>query len=286
RMLDMGFIHDIRRVIALLPKGASRQNLLFSATFSREIKNLSKGLLNDPKHIEVAAKNATADKIEQLVYPVDKSRKRALLSHLISSKKWGQVLVFSRTKHGANKLCDQLIKDGLSAAAIHGNKSQGARTRALSEFKRGDVQVLVATDIAARGLDINQLPHVVNYELPNVPEDYVHRIGRTARAGNSGEAISLVSNDEVAFLRDIERLLNRKLPSVTLEGYEPTEAVKLVALPKKQKNQSRPGKGKFNDSVKRRKPKISNSKTAKPKKAKFKGAKSKSRKQPAMQRAA
>jgi len=226
RMLDMGFIHDIRKVLALLPDNGARQNLLFSATFSDEIKQLAGRLLNRPELIEVARRNATADRIEQVVHPVDKNRKRELLSHMIGSRDWRQVLVFSRTKHGANRLAQQLEKDGLSAAAIHGNKSQGARTRALAGFKRGDVRVLVATDIAARGLDIDQLPHVVNYELPNVPEDYVHRIGRTGRAGKEGAAVSLVCVDEHKLLRDIERLLKREISKVVLEGYEPDPAIR------------------------------------------------------------
>ncbi len=226
RMLDMGFIHDIRKVLALLPSNASRQNLLFSATFSSDIKQLANRLLNNPELIEVAQRNTTAERIEQIVYPVDKGRKRELLSHLIGEQNWRQVLVFTRTKHGANRLAQQLEKDGLTAAAIHGNKSQGARTRALAGFKNGDVRVLVATDIAARGLDIDQLPHVVNFELPNVPEDYVHRIGRTGRAGNEGEAISLVCIDEHKLLRDIERLLKRKIPSTVLDGYEPDPNIK------------------------------------------------------------
>jgi ATP-dependent RNA helicase RhlE len=286
RMLDMGFIHDIRKVIAQLPKGVKRQNLLFSATFSREIKNLSKGLLNNPKHIEVAAQNATADKIEQLVYTVDKSKKRALLSHLIGSKDWKQVLVFTRTKHGANKLCDQLCKDGLGAAAIHGNKSQGARTRALAEFKQGKVRVLVATDIAARGLDISQLPHVVNYELPNVPEDYVHRIGRTARAGNSGEAVSLVSNDERGLMRDIERLLKRKIPARILEGYEPEESSQLIQLPSKQTKQKGAGKVRDNEVRKQRKPKRGKPRLGNSSKGKSGGAKPKARVHSSIRRAA
>jgi ATP-dependent RNA helicase RhlE len=219
RMLDMGFIHDIKKVLALLPK--QRQNLLFSATFSDEIKALADGLLNKPELIEVARRNATADTISQKVYGVDRERKRELLSHLIKKHQWFQVLVFMRTKHGANRLAEQLEKDGISAMAIHGNKSQGARTRALSEFKDGKLQVLVATDIAARGIDISELPHVVNYELPNVPEDYVHRIGRTGRAGSSGEAISLVCVDEHKFLADIERLIKRKLPRESVAGFEP-----------------------------------------------------------------
>lgn len=221
RMLDMGFIHDIRKVLALLPENGKRQNLLFSATFSKDIKQLANRLLNNPELIEVAQRNATADRIDQVVHPVDKRRKRELLSHMIGSRDWRQVLVFTRTKHGANRLAQQLEKDGLRAAAIHGNKSQGARTKALAGFKNGEVRVLVATDIAARGLDINQLPHVVNFELPNVPEDYVHRIGRTGRAGNEGEAVSLVCVDEHKLLADIERLLKKDIPSVVLEGYEP-----------------------------------------------------------------
>ena len=221
RMLDMGFIHDIRRVLALLPENGARQNLLFSATFSDEIKQLANRLLNRPELIEVGRRNTTAEGIAQTVHPVDKHRKREMLSHMIGSRNWRQVLVFTRTKHGANRLAEQLERDGLRAAAIHGNKSQGARTRALAEFKSGEVRVLVATDIAARGLDIDQLPHVVNYELPNVAEDYVHRIGRTGRAGNEGEAVSLVCVDEHQFLRDIERLLKREIPKVVLEGYEP-----------------------------------------------------------------
>ena len=219
RMLDMGFIHDIKKILALLPK--KRQNLLFSATFSDEIKSLADGLLNKPALIEVARRNATAETISQKVYGVDRERKRELLSHLIKKHQWYQVLVFMRTKHGANRLAEQLEKDGISAMAIHGNKSQGARTRALSEFKDGKLQVLVATDIAARGIDITELPHVVNFELPNVPEDYVHRIGRTGRAGAEGEAISLVCVDEHKFLADIERLINRKLPRESVPGFEP-----------------------------------------------------------------
>jgi ATP-dependent RNA helicase RhlE len=232
RMLDMGFIHDIRKVLALLPKNGARQNLLFSATFSDDIKQLADRLLNSPELLEVARRNTTAERIEQVVHPVDKSRKRELLSHMIGSQNWRQVLVFTRTKHGANRLAQQLEKDGLSAAAIHGNKSQGARTRALAGFKSGEVRVLVATDIAARGLDIDQLPHVVNYELPNVPEDYVHRIGRTGRAGNEGLAVSLVCVDEDKLLRDIERLLKRQIPKVVLEGYEPDPTIKPEPLQK------------------------------------------------------
>ncbi|MEO0350582.1 MAG: DEAD/DEAH box helicase [Cyanobacteria bacterium P01_A01_bin.15] len=226
RMLDMGFIHDIRKVLTLLPQQQYRQSLLFSATFSKDIKRLAGNLLNQPKLIEVAVQNATADGIQQVIYPVDKSRKRELLSHMIGSRNWRQVLVFTRTKHGANRLAQQLEKDGLSAAAIHGNKSQGARTRALAAFKSGKVRVLVATDIAARGLDIAQLPHVVNYELPNVAEDYVHRIGRTGRAGSEGEAVSLVCVDEHKLLRAIERLLRQDIPKLVLPGYEPDPRIK------------------------------------------------------------
>ena len=219
RMLDMGFIHDICKILALLPK--QRQNLLFSATFSSEIKQLAGGLLNAPELIEVARRNTAAEGVVQVVHQVDKSRKRELLSYLIGSQNWKQVLVFTRTKHGANRLSGQLEKDGLSATAIHGNKSQGARTKALADFKKGTVRVLVATDIAARGLDIDQLPCVVNFELPNVSEDYVHRIGRTGRAGHDGKAVSLVSSDEHKLLSDIEKLLQRKLDKAVIEGYEP-----------------------------------------------------------------
>lgn len=226
RMLDMGFIHDIRKLLAMMPGNGKRQNLLFSATFSGEIKQLANQLLNQPELIEVARCDATAARIKQVIHPVDKTRKRELLSHLIGSQNWHQVLVFTRTKHGANRLAQQLEKDGLTAAAIHGNKSQGARTRALAGFKSGDVQVLVATDIAARGLDIDQLPHVVNFELPNVPEDYVHRIGRTGRAGSEGEAVSLVCVDELKLLHDIEHLLKTEIPKMTLEGYAPDPSIK------------------------------------------------------------
>ncbi len=219
RMLDMGFIHDIRKVLARLPK--KRQNLMFSATFSDEIKTLAAGLLNTPESIEVAARNATADTVSQMVHPVDRDRKRELLTHLIRTHQWFQVLVFTRTKHGANRLAEQLAKDGIPAMAIHGNKSQNARTRALAEFKSGKLQVLVATDIAARGIDISELPQVVNYDLPNVPEDYVHRIGRTGRAGSPGQALSLVCVDEESFLADIERLIRRRLPRQVVPGFEP-----------------------------------------------------------------
>ena len=224
RMLDMGFIHDIRRVLAKLP--AKRQNLLFSATFSDEIKALAGKLLHNPASVEVARRNTASEQIEQSVHFVDKKRKRELLSQMIGEGDWKQVLVFTRTKHGANHLAEQLNKDGITAAAIHGNKSQGARTRALADFKDSKIRVLVATDIAARGLDIDQLPHVVNYELPNVPEDYVHRIGRTGRAERTGEAISLVCVDEHKLLRDIERLLKREIPRIALPGYDPDPTIK------------------------------------------------------------
>jgi ATP-dependent RNA helicase RhlE len=224
RMLDMGFIRDIRKILALLPK--QRQNLLFSATFSDEIKELADGLLHSPTLIEVARRNTAAELVTQVIHPVDRERKRELLSHLIRSNDWRQVLVFMRTKHGANRLAEQLGKDGIHAAAIHGNKSQGARTQALADFKKGAVRVLVATDIAARGLDIDQLPHVVNFELPNVPEDYVHRIGRTGRAGKEGEALSLVCVDERDYLRDIERLLKREIPKAVVAGFEPDPSIK------------------------------------------------------------
>jgi ATP-dependent RNA helicase RhlE len=218
RMLDMGFIHDIKRVLALLPK--NRQNLLFSATYSKEIRKLADGLLKNPAQIEVARRNATVKTISQKVYPVAKTRKRELLSNLIREGEWRQVLVFTRTKHGANKLTRQLNSDGVSAVAIHGNKSQSARTRALADFKSGQVRTLIATDIAARGLDIERLPHVVNYELPNVPEDYVHRIGRTGRAGECGMALSLVSQEEGKLLNGIQRLLKKEIEVEEIPGYQ------------------------------------------------------------------
>ncbi|AXA91619.1 DEAD/DEAH box helicase [Massilia sp. YMA4] len=219
RMLDMGFIRDIRKVLAALPP--KRQNLLFSATFSDEIKALADGLLDNPATIEVARRNSTVEIIAQKIHPVDRDKKHPMLSHLIRTHQWTQVLVFTRTKHGANKLVEQLGADGIGAMAIHGNKSQSARTRALSEFKDGTLQVLVATDIAARGIDIDQLPHVVNYDLPNVPEDYVHRIGRTGRAGAKGEAVSLVCVDEHDMLKDIEKLIKQTLPREVIPGFEP-----------------------------------------------------------------
>ncbi|WP_166256587.1 DEAD/DEAH box helicase [Marinobacter salicampi] len=241
RMLDMGFIRDIRKILALLP--AKRQNLMFSATFSGEIRKLAEGMLNNPVLIEVAVRNATADKVEQTVYPVDQSQKSALLSQLVTHNNWQQVLVFTRTKHGANRLTQKLEKDGITAAAIHGNKSQGARTRALHEFKQGTVRVLVATDIAARGLDIKQLPQVVNFELPNVPEDYVHRIGRTGRAGESGHALSLVSADEGKMLAGIERLIKKELPRKIVEGFEPSGRMSAAPKPAQRSNSGRGGNG-------------------------------------------
>lgn len=223
RMLDMGFIRDIRKILALLPK--QRQNLLFSATFSDEIRELAKGVLHHATEVSVAARNTTADRVEQAVHLVPQSHKRDVLSHIIRESGWHQVLVFTRTKHGANRLAEKLVKDGLSAAAIHGNKSQAARTRALEGFKQGKVSVLVATDIAARGLDIDQLPQVVNFELPNVPEDYVHRIGRTGRAGAAGAAISLVDQDEIKYLRAIERLIKKPIPQLPAPtGWTPSPA--------------------------------------------------------------
>ena len=224
RMLDMGFIRDIRQIIKHLP--SKRQNLLFSATFSTEIRDLANKLLDHPAEIQVAQRNTTADRIEQRVYPVDKARKRELLSDLIGRGNWQQVLVFTRTKHGANRLEKQLNQDGISADAIHGNKGQGARTKALREFKSGKIRVLVATDIAARGLDIDKLPHVVNFELPHVAEDYVHRIGRTARAGQDGTAISLVCVDELKLLSGIEKLLKRDLPKEYVPGFEVDKRIK------------------------------------------------------------
>ena len=241
RMLDMGFIPDIKRILALLPK--ERQSLLFSATFSDEIKTLADGLLNKPALIEVARRNSTVEVIAQKIHPVDRNRKAEMLTHLIGTHNWFQVLVFTRTKHGANRLAEQLEKSGIVAMAIHGNKSQGARTKALSGFKDGSVRVLVATDIAARGIDIDQLPQVVNYELPNVPEDYVHRIGRTGRAGSEGAAVSLVDAEEMGYLKDIERLIKRGIARVEVEGFVPPErpAGHLPERDDRPPRQGRPG---------------------------------------------
>jgi ATP-dependent RNA helicase RhlE len=238
RMLDMGFIHDIKKLMKLMP--TKRQTLLFSATFSPEIKTLASGLLKNPVLVEVARQNKTADQISQVVHFVDKRRKRELLSQLIKIKDWRQVLVFTRTKHGANKLTKALQESGISAAAIHGNKSQGARTKALASFKANEIRVLVATDIAARGLDIDQLPHVVNYELPNVPEDYVHRIGRTGRAGQSGEAVSLVCIDEHKLLRDIEKFIKFEIEKVDIPAFRPDPNIQAEPI------QNGRGKGRSN----------------------------------------
>ena len=241
RMLDMGFIHDIRKILALLPK--RRQNLMFSATFSPDIRALAKGLVNDPVEVDVSPRNTTTELVTQWIAPVDKKRKPALLTHLIQEHNWYQVLVFSRTKHGANRLAKQLEGSGIEAAAIHGNKSQNARTRALADFKSGKIRALVATDIAARGLDIEQLPQVVNVDLPNVPEDYVHRIGRTGRAGATGQAISLVSADEFQQLTDIERLTQQQLERKIVAGFEPGEPLP-AARPLQAPKRKRPKKPK------------------------------------------
>ncbi len=240
RMLDMGFIRDIRKIIALVP--SKRQTLLYSATFSDEIKALANGLLDNPGSIEVARRNTASELVEQSVHLVPQGHKKDLLAHLIRRHNWQQVLVFTRTKHGANKLAEKLVKENIPAAAIHGNKSQGARTRALAQFKDGTLQVLVATDIAARGIDIDQLPQVVNFELPNVPEDYVHRIGRTGRAGSTGAAVSLVDAEEMGYLRDIERLIKRGIARVEVEGFVPP-ATPAGALPERDSRPPRPGRG-------------------------------------------
>jgi ATP-dependent RNA helicase RhlE len=236
RMLDMGFLRDIKRVLALIPD--KRQNLLFSATFSKEIKKLAQEFLHRPVLVEATPENTTAELVKQRAYRVDKGRKTALIIKIISEGDWSQVLVFTRTKHGANRLSEKMVKSGITAAAIHGNKSQGARTKALAGFKSGEIRVLVATDIAARGLDIPLLPHVVNFELPNVPEDYVHRIGRTGRAGASGEALSLVSADEIEYVRGIERLLGETLKTEIVEGFEPSNAPseKVERAPQQRRN--------------------------------------------------
>jgi ATP-dependent RNA helicase RhlE len=253
RMLDMGFIRDIKKIIALLPK--QRQNLLFSATFSPDIRALAKGMVNNPLEISVNAENSTAEKVTQWLTAVDKKRKPAVLTHLIKENNWQQVLVFTKTKHGANKLTQYLEAEGLTAAAIHGNKSQGARTKALASFKDGKVQVLVATDIAARGIDIDLLPQVVNFDLPNVPEDYVHRIGRTARAGNTGQAVSLVCNDDLKLLWDIENVIQQHIERKVIEQFVPVnplgESRPLRSLkakkPRKPTNNSNNGKVEHKD---------------------------------------
>jgi ATP-dependent RNA helicase RhlE len=238
RMLDMGFIHDIKKIMALLPK--KRQNLMFSATFSDEIRKLAKGIINNPVEIDVAPRNSTVEKIAQKVHPVDKARKIELLCHLIKTGDWYQVLVFARTKHGSDKLVKRLHRENINAAAIHGNKSQSQRTKALAEFKRNKIQVLVATDIASRGIDIDQLSHVVNFELPNVSEDYVHRIGRTGRAGAKGHAISLVSADEIKQLQDIEKLIKFKIEREEIEGFEPEHIVPESIKNKPARNRNQP----------------------------------------------
>ena len=249
RMLDMGFQRDINKIMQLLPY--KRQNLLFSATFSKDIKKLANGILNNPEIVETSPENSTVEAIIQYVYKVDKNKKSNLIISLIKEGNWIQVLVFTRTKHGANRLCKKMINANISAAAIHGNKSQGARTKALAGFKEGSIKILVATDIAARGLDIPLLPHVVNFELPNIPEDYVHRIGRTGRAGAKGEAISLVCIDEKQYLKDIEKLVNLKIPSKIKIGFEPDPNA--IPEPQKQKNRnnSNKNKGRFNQNKKR-----------------------------------
>jgi ATP-dependent RNA helicase RhlE len=235
RMLDMGFLHDIKKIMALLPN--KRQNLLFSATFSKDIKKLANTILHNPVLVEAEPENTTAEKVNQRGYKVDRGRKTELVIKLISEGNWKQVLIFTRTKHGANKLSEKLVKAGISSAAIHGNKTQNARTKALADFKSGKASVLVATDIAARGLDIPLLPHVINYELPNIPEDYVHRIGRTGRAGASGEAISLIDFEEYEYVRDIEKLLGHKLQSATVPGFD---LENIPSPPKQERGPRRP----------------------------------------------
>ena len=247
RMLDMGFIHDIKKILSILPK--HRQNLLFSATFSPEIKKLADSLLKTPVLIEVSKANSTSHKVEQTVHHVDKERKKELLIHLLNKNSWKQVLVFTRTKHGANKLSEALIKDKITSAAIHGNKSQGARTKALDDFKSGNVRVLVATDIAARGIDIDNLPHVINFELPNIAEDYVHRIGRTGRAGNTGEAISLVCVDEHDYLFGIEKLIKQKIRKIETIGFKVDPNIKAEPI------QNRSNRGNSSNQNRTAKPK-------------------------------
>lgn len=247
RMLDMGFIHDIKRIQKLLPK--KKQSLLFSATFSPEIRQLAKAMLHNPLEVDVAPRNTTVETVKQRIHPVDKKRKAALLTHLIQENHWHQVLVFCRTKRGANVLVQHLEKSDIRAAAIHGNKSQSSRTRALTNFKQGKIDVMVATDIAARGIDISELPHVVNYDLPNVPEDYVHRIGRTGRAGNSGEAVSLVCADEIKLLYDIERLIKSALIREEIEGFEPSHQLPASRQPTKPPQRKKPPSGGNKDKV-------------------------------------
>lgn len=249
RMLDMGFVRDIERIIKVLP--SKRQNLMFSATFSKDIKKLAMGILHHPVHVEATPENTTVDAITQIVYPVAKEKKTELIIKLITEGNWKQILVFTRTKQGANKLTESMISSGIKAAAIHGNKGQGARTKALAGFKDGSLTALVATDIAARGLDIPLLPHVVNFELPNIPEDYVHRIGRTGRAGANGEAISLFSPDETVFLRDIEKLVGLKLPVENIKGFEPDPNASKEPIKQGQGRQQRDSTPKKTDTTNR-----------------------------------
>ncbi|SHA12154.1 ATP-dependent RNA helicase RhlE [Bathymodiolus thermophilus thioautotrophic gill symbiont] len=263
RMLDMGFIHDIKKILKILPE--NRQTLMFSATFSDDIRKLAKTLVNNPVEISVTPRNTTVKSVKQWIHPVDKSKKQALLTHLIQEHSWYQVLVFSRTKHGANRIATQLGKRGITAAAIHGNKSQGARTRALDDFKKSKVNVLVATDIAARGIDIVELPLVVNFDLPNVPEDYVHRIGRTGRAGSKGEAISLVSADEAKQLFDIERLTQKKLDRIMIDDFIPDHN-----LPESSKNLLPPKNKKPKKNNPRNKPRYGKNSNSQENKAKKK----------------
>ena len=245
RMLDMGFIPDIKRIQKLLPD--NKQTLMFSATYSPEIRKLAHDYLSNPVEVNVTPKNAAAHTVEQVLHPVDKSRKSALLQHLVHLNGWSQALVFSKTKHGANKLTRDLVRTGVRAAAIHGNKSQAQRTKALEDFKRGKVEILVATDIASRGIDISELPMVINFDLPHVPEDYVHRIGRTGRAGTTGNAISLVCADEAKQLRDIERVINKPLERVEIEGFEPDHVLP-VSRPGNDRSGNRSGSSRNNSS--------------------------------------
>lgn len=262
RMLDMGFIHDIKKVMAHIPK--HRQTLLFSATFSKEIKQLSQSLLNNPKNVEVARTNSLSEQVAQVVHYVHKDKKRSLLAFLIHTGEWNQVLVFTRTKHGANRLCEFLNKSNINALAIHGGKSQGARTTALKEFKAKKIRVLVATDVAARGIDIELLPHVINFELPNVPEDYVHRIGRTGRAGNDGVALSLVCDEEFEYLEDIEKLTKMKITVEDIEGFT-LPFLKKVKMPKKQNNSRKANHSRQNKSDSKSKDSNNNGKRKSPK---------------------
>ncbi|WP_272150906.1 DEAD/DEAH box helicase [Tenacibaculum aiptasiae] len=260
RMLDMGFVRDINKIISFMP--SNRQNLLFSATFSKEIKKLAEGILNNPVSVEAAPQNSTADKVAQKVYSIDKKKKTEIVIKLIKEGNWNQVLIFTRTKHGANKLTEKLIKAGVTAAAIHGNKSQGARIKALANFKNNTNRVLVATDIAARGIDIPLLPHVINFELPNVPEDYVHRIGRTGRAGAKGEAISLVCSEETEYQKEIEKILKQKLKTEIIEGYEPTDTAgpKRASTQKKKPFKKKKGVGTTDKKTKSNPPNESSNK--------------------------